>query len=128
MFYEDMPDYYRHTAFRRLKRHRRGHLRFRKGDYDWAIADFTQAIRLDPNYAKAYISRGGAYHNGKRDYDRAIADFETALRLDPNNATARNNLEIARRNRGRYGTVKPPPLEAGTRRLPGDRSGWRGGH
>ena len=35
-----------------------------KGEYDKAIADYTEAIRLDPKDAKAYCSRGWAY--GKR--------------------------------------------------------------
>jgi len=59
----------------------------KKGDYDRAIADLTQAIRLDPNYADAYISRGSVY-NEKGDYDRAIADLTQAIRLDPNYAIA----------------------------------------
>jgi len=60
-----------------------------KTDYDRAIADYTQVIRLLPNNAKAYDDRGCVYaqrgniYRDKRDYDRAIADFETALRLDP---------------------------------------------
>jgi len=30
-------------------------------EYDKAINDFTVAIRLDPNYVPAYVSRGNAY-------------------------------------------------------------------
>ena len=71
-----------------------------KGDYDQAIADYNQAIRLNPNYGMAYYNRGSAYAD-KRDYDRAIADFEVALRINPNDANARTNLEAARRERGR---------------------------
>ena len=71
-----------------------------KKDYDRAIADYTQAIRLEPNYAMAYNYRGVAY-NEKRDYDRAIADYEAALRIDPNYTLAKNNLENARKARGR---------------------------
>jgi tetratricopeptide (TPR) repeat protein len=52
-----------------------------KGDYDRAIADLTQAIRLDPNNVYAYYMRGSAYHE-KKDYDRAIADFTQAIRLE----------------------------------------------
>jgi Flp pilus assembly protein TadD len=32
-----------------------------KGDMDKAIADFSGAIMLNPNYAEAYTSRGLAY-------------------------------------------------------------------
>ena len=39
---------------------------------DRAIADCTDAIRLDPNYAGAYDNRGIAYRT-KSDYDRVEA-------------------------------------------------------
>jgi tetratricopeptide (TPR) repeat protein len=55
--------------------------------YDQAIADYTQAIRIAPNYVDAYNQRGSAYIN-KGDEDRAIADFTQVIRLDPNNALA----------------------------------------
>jgi tetratricopeptide (TPR) repeat protein len=79
----------------------RGKAYYDKKDYDRAIADFTQAIRLDPNFVNAYWWRGGAYHYGKRDYDRAIADYEAALRIEPNNDNIKQNLEEARKARGR---------------------------
>src|SRR5580704_932243 len=52
-------------------------------EYDKAINDFTEAIRLDPNYVPAYVSRGNAYgiHGA---VDKAINDFTEAIRLDPN--------------------------------------------
>jgi tetratricopeptide (TPR) repeat protein len=71
-----------------------------KGDYDRAIADYTQAIRIDPNDADAYHGRGIAYEF-KGDYDRAIADYTQVIRLNPNHARGKNNLERARRARGR---------------------------
>ena len=40
-----------------------------KGDYDRAIADLNEAIRLDPKLALAYNRRGLAYHH-MGDYDR----------------------------------------------------------
>src|SRR5260221_8901277 len=47
-----------------------------KGDHDHAIADYTQAIRLDPNYASAYMERGIVYKRLK-EYDRAVQDFRS---------------------------------------------------
>jgi tetratricopeptide (TPR) repeat protein len=53
-----------------------------KGDPHHAIADFDQAIRLDPKNAYAYNGRGGAYIV-KGDLDHGIADFDQAIMLDP---------------------------------------------
>ena len=63
---------------------------YRKGDYDRAIADCTEAIRLDlrrtslvhPAAALTFTTRGWAYA-AKGEYDRAIADFSEAVRLSP---------------------------------------------
>src|SRR5437016_1516742 len=41
---------------------RRGIVYARKGDYDKAIADFTDAIHLKPDYAAAFNSRGTIYY------------------------------------------------------------------
>src|SRR5262245_18453125 len=57
-----------------------------KGDHARAIADFSEAIRLNPN-AFTYYNRGVVY-GSKGDHDRAIADYNEAIRLDPNNARA----------------------------------------
>src|SRR5438093_13657838 len=39
----------------------RGNAYSTKGDYDRAIQDFDQAIRLNPNYVPAFFNRGNAY-------------------------------------------------------------------
>jgi tetratricopeptide (TPR) repeat protein len=52
-----------------------------KGDYQGAIADFTQVIRLDIYDAEAYYNRGIAYTK-INNYSEAIADFNYALYLD----------------------------------------------
>ena len=70
-----------------------------KAVMDRAIADYTQAIRLDPNDAFAYNNRGITYKN-KGDYDRAIADYTQALRLDPNDAAVYNNRGVAYADKG----------------------------
>ena len=48
---------------------------------DRAIADYSEAIRLDPTFARAFNNRGAAYA-AKQDYDRAIADYNQAIRLE----------------------------------------------
>ena len=53
-----------------------------QGEFGSAIADFTEAIRLDPNNAAAYFNRALAYAH-KGDYDRAIADYSQALAVAP---------------------------------------------
>jgi tetratricopeptide (TPR) repeat protein len=73
----------------------------RKGEYDRAIPDFDEAIRLDPKFAQAYNNRGIAYNN-KGSYDRAIADFDEAIRLDSKNAAAYTNRGRAYNRKGSY--------------------------
>jgi len=58
---------------------------YNQSNYDAAIQEFTEAIRLDPNNARAYAYRGISYSN-KNDYDRAIADHTQTIRLLPNDA------------------------------------------
>jgi uncharacterized protein (TIGR02145 family) len=48
---------------------------------DPAIADYTEAIRLDSVFVPAYINRGNLYY-GTRRYDKAIADYAKAIQLD----------------------------------------------
>jgi len=69
--------------------------RFLKIDnFDRAIADFTEAIRLYPTnspwppyMAKAFAARGKT-NRRMCNYDQAIADCTEAIRLDPKNAEA----------------------------------------
>lgn len=60
----------------------RGHARWREGEFDKAIADFSEAIRMSPNDATTYLIRGHAL-NHRRDYDKAIADYSSAIQLEP---------------------------------------------
>ena len=60
------------------------------GDEGHAIADYSQAINLNPNDADAYYNRGVAYSNQK-EYDQSIKDNDQAIKLKPNYADAYNN-------------------------------------
>ena len=53
-----------------------------KHQYDQAISDFTDALKINPKDTYAYYYRGIAY--GERNqYDQAIDDFTKALEIDP---------------------------------------------
>jgi tetratricopeptide (TPR) repeat protein len=65
---------------------------------DEEIHCYTEAIRLKPDYADAYCSRGVArYH--KKDLDGAIKDYTEAIRLKPDHVEAYYNRGVARRNK-----------------------------
>jgi tetratricopeptide (TPR) repeat protein len=70
-----------------------------KHDYDRAIADHDQAIKIDPKNPVAYNNRGSAYA-AKYDYEHAIADYDEAVKLNPKYADAFYNRGIAKRNKG----------------------------
>ena len=60
----------------------RGYAYALKGDYDRAIRDLDEAIRLEPTYATGFANRGEAWRQ-RGDIDRAIMDLSEAIRLDP---------------------------------------------
>jgi tetratricopeptide (TPR) repeat protein len=63
--------------------HRRGNNYSRLGEYDLAIADFNAALRIDPGFDLARISRGHAFL-AKGDANRALQDFDAVLQApDP---------------------------------------------
>jgi tetratricopeptide (TPR) repeat protein len=76
------------------RQRKEGEAAARAGEYDRALANLSEAIRLNPKDAAAFNNRGFAYSN-KRDYDRAIADYSEAIRINPNNAVALNNRGLA---------------------------------
>ncbi|MCG9891774.1 MAG: tetratricopeptide repeat protein [Thermosynechococcaceae cyanobacterium MS004] len=65
----------------------RGNTRRALGDKQGAIADYDQAIRLNPKDAEAYNNRG-VTRRALGDNQGAIADYEEAIRLAPKDAAA----------------------------------------
>ncbi len=80
----------------------RGQGLLRRGDYDEAIASLTEAIRIEPQQADAYLFRGRAYQgrNSAGDLDAAINDFTRAIEIAPKDYEAYYSRSIAYRDRG----------------------------
>ena len=70
--------------------------------YNRAIAEYTKAIELKPDYANAYNNRGNAYSN-KSDYSRAIADYTKAIELKAGFTNAYYNRGTAYYRKSDYG-------------------------
>jgi tetratricopeptide (TPR) repeat protein len=86
----------------------------RTGNLDQAVADLTQAIKIDPKSAKAYYSRG-VVRVKQGEFDLAIQDFETALALDPDYSVAATGMELAvRKKREKEGDTYTPPVQGRT--------------
>ena len=67
-----------------------GQAHYETADYDAAIADYTEAIRLVPQFDRAHTARGNAY--AKKDWiDLAIEDFSRVIDLNPDSAVAYGN-------------------------------------
>jgi tetratricopeptide (TPR) repeat protein len=79
----------------------RGLTLYNQKDFNPAIAAFSEAIRLDPNSARAYAYRAQAW-GGKHYRDREIADLDQAIRLDPKNALYRISRAESWSSQGRH--------------------------
>ena len=65
--------------------------------FDQAVYQYQQAIRIDPGYAPAHNNLGNVYlAQGK--VDEAIAEFREVVRLQPDSSTAKANLAAALRH------------------------------
>jgi Tfp pilus assembly protein PilF len=81
--------------------HTLGFSYFDKGEYDMAIADFSKAINLDPEFLLAYYNRGVAYFD-KGDFDQAINDFSRAMELGLKGKGSYHIRGVAYGKKGQY--------------------------
>ncbi len=64
---------------------KRGALFFKLGEYEKSIRDYSQAIKINPDYSEAYILKGKIYKNVKK-YKQAISEFQLAIEILSNNS------------------------------------------
>lgn len=72
----------------------RGDALYEKGDFDGAIGELRESIRLKPDCAEAHADLGVALR-AKGDLDGAITEFREAVRLLPDFVEAQGALKLA---------------------------------
>jgi len=72
---------------------------YHKGDYNEAIKQFQEALKLNPEKAEIHYNLGLTYQ-AKGLWDEAIEEYRKALELNPEDAEAHNNLGIVYYNQG----------------------------
>ena len=90
---------------------------FHKGEWDKAINDATESIRLNPHYFGGYLARGIIYRR-MGNLDQAISYYDMAIRLNPNFARTYYNRAIAYGLKGDYNAAIRDNTEAIRRRDP----------
>ena len=65
----------------------RGNIALEAGQFEAAVKEFDEAVKLRPDIAELIGSRGYAYYR-LRKYDQSIADYNRAVELSPDYAGA----------------------------------------
>jgi tetratricopeptide (TPR) repeat protein len=86
------------------------------GDIEHALAYFSEAIRLNPNYALAFNNRGMAWRD-KGDLAHAVVDFGEAIKINPRGLGAIVNRANAHRDLGERRPLGRLPRRIGVARL-----------
>jgi tetratricopeptide (TPR) repeat protein len=73
----------------------RAHAREKLGEFDGAVADYNEAIRIVPNDINAYGNRAWIFL-ARGEYQKVIANWTEVIRIDPKNTAAHVNLGAAR--------------------------------
>jgi tetratricopeptide (TPR) repeat protein len=68
-------------------------------DLDEKVRFYSQAIRLKPDFAVAFVNRGNA-RKAKGDLEGALQDYNEAIRFKPDYALALNNRGATRKEKG----------------------------
>ena len=79
----------------------RGNEKYSMRSYQDAITAYSEAIRLQPDFANAYVNRGLA-NEKLGQHESAIMDYSSAIKIDPTLARAYNNRGSAKRKLGQY--------------------------
>ena len=83
-----------HNVSRQQSHLVRGNAHYKAKRMNEALADFDEAIKLNPSSSEAYVSRSSVYIERKQ-FDKAIEDCDRAIALKPGYAAAFSNRACA---------------------------------
>ncbi len=99
----------------------RGTVHQLREQHEQALADFQQAVLLDPQYTAAYCNQRALLHVTRGEYEDALADYAIVLQLDETNLTAllgREHALQALKERPVLRTAAPAVVTAPVTRKP----------
>ena len=82
-------------------------LLLKKGDAKESISSFKKVVKIDPQYAPAYLLLGTAYMQ-TREYGEAQSAFEKVSKLEPGNATAFLGIGATLNQQGEFLAAQKP--------------------
>jgi len=74
---------------------------YQKGDYNEAIKQFQEALKLNPGKAEIHYNLGLTYQ-AKGLLNEAVEEYRKALEINPEDAETHNNLGVVYYNQGSY--------------------------
>jgi tetratricopeptide (TPR) repeat protein len=96
---------------------RAGNAFFRQGQADNAIAEYKEALRLNPKNMQAHLKIGFLLYNVKQKPEEGMAHLEKAIQLEPDNALVHHDLGMALLHQRNYDQASKHLSEA-LRRMP----------
>ena len=112
---EPLINWYKQKRIRAYGYHERGEEKYHDKDYKAAITDLNESVELDPEFARAYTTRGnigghygetiakyGRMPAARKYYITAITDYTTAIKLDPENHATYNGRGHIQVHYGEY--------------------------
>jgi len=92
-------------------------------DYDKALADYSEIIKLKPNEVRYYNYRAYIYET-KEDIQNSMVDVEKVLKLDPNNQEANARKQRLEQKQAESAPLTPPPGVSPKASPPAKKKPW----
>ncbi len=113
------------TAIRKIRENflddysfvRAGNEFFRQYEADNAIAEYREALKINPNNVEAHLKMGFLLYNVKEKSEEGMAHLEKAMQLDPDNPLVHHDLGMALLHQRKYDQAAKHLSEA-LRRMP----------